>query len=342
MFRFLIIWIICASTLFAQDNAPKLNFGLLPVDTELSNEIAQNVYTQQLRNLVKYNDDGDALIYRYYYKIKEKYGLLTELEKRTGRIASMDQGDTGSCVGFGTTKALQMTAACDILVRGEPETFKFDFSPNAIYGIIRYDNQGRWDGATGAWASESLKKYGTLHNRIYGNLDLSQATPQNARQWAAQGLPRELMEAAKEHLVLNSALVSTVDEVKAALQNGYGVILCANVSYSSTRDSEGFSKRTPEGWSHCLSAIAYRGAGSGREGYLIGNSWGGPEGTWINGPIYPDDMPFGSFWITPENLSVHLKGRDCYAIAGYSGFKKRPITWQEIFKVGEEINVEDN
>lgn len=319
-----------------------VNFGWAPPTPEQKALSKDNQYTQQLRDLVQYNDDSDALIYRFYYKAKEKYGLLSELEKRTGRLASLDQGGTGSCVSFGTTRALQVTAACDIFMRNEPEDYKLDFCPNAIYGIIRLDHLGRWDGATGAWATESINKYGTLHLTTYGSYDLRTASDRDARNWAAVGLPRELVEESKKHQVISSTIVRTPEEVKAAIQNGYGVILCANVSYSTTRDSLAFSARTPPGWGHCMACVGYRGTSSGREGYLISNSWSGPEGTWINGPIYPDDMIYGSFWITEENLKAHLKEGDSYAIAGYNGFKKRPLKWDEIFKIGEEINVEDN
>ena len=223
----------------------------------------------------------------------------------------------------------------------EQERFKHHFNPNANYGIIRSEHLGRWDGAVGAWAVEAFNKYGTLYQIKYGEHDISNASPQDARKWAAQGLPKELLEAAGDHKVIASALVKTPDEVKAALQNGYGVILCSGVGYNSTRDSLGYLR--PETvWQHCMACIAWRNKASGREGYLISNSWGGPEGTWVNGPIWPEDMVFGSFWITPENLQLHLKENDSYAIAGYEGFKRRPLKWDEIFKIGEEINVEDN
>lgn len=319
-----------------------VNYGWVPPSPEERALAQDNVYTQQLRELVKYNDDSDALIYRYYYKVKEKYGLLTELEKTSGRLASLDQGQTGSCCAFAATRALQITAACDILLRHEQEVFKVDFSPNAIYGIIRLDNLGRWDGANGTMIVDGLRKYGSLHSMTYGQYDLSTATDKDARRWAAVGLPKELIEEAKKHQIIACAPVNNVEEVKAALLNGYGVVVCSGISYSSKRSSDGFSERTPEGWRHALSVVSYRSKASGREGFLIQNSWSGPEGTWIGGPIYPEDMCFGSFWASPENLALQLKERDSYAIAGYNGFKRRDLKWDEIFKIGEEINVEDN
>lgn len=318
-------------TVFSQE---VLNFGWTPPkEPPQVNEVWQS----QLQELTKYGDEEDALIYRFLYRALKENDLLTQLEKDTGRLKSLDQMGTGSCVSFGATRALGVTAACDIYIRNEQERYKLLFNPNAIYGIIRTDHLGRWDGANGWMAAESLKKYGVLHQRVYGDIDLTNSTDKDARRWAATGLPQELYEYAKEHQVIASAVVKTVDEVKAAVQNGYGVILCANVSYHSVRDDQGFARRTPEGWAHCLALVGYRGPNSGREGFCIANSWGGPEGRWISGPIWPEDQPFGSFWITPENLQVHLKSGDCYAIAGYNGFKRRELRWDEIFDIGGEI-----
>ena len=325
----------------SEGGVPTLNFGWSPPKTQPPLTPQDVIYSNQLKELVKYNDEDDALTYRVLYKALEDANLLTDFERQTKRLASLDQGETGSCVSFGATRALSVTAACDIYVRKEKEIYKYHFNPNAIYGIIRFDNLGNWDGANGSLASEALKKYGTLHNIEYGEYDLTNSTPQDARRWAAKGLPKELIEAAKDHQVIASALVTTPEEVKAALSNGYGVIVCSHVGYSSTRDAQGFARRSGS-WAHCMAVIAYRGPSSGREGYLISNSWGGPGGTWIDGPIWPEDMVYGSFWVTPEDLKMHLRERDSYAIAGYNGFKRRNLKWNEIFQVGKEINVNDN
>ena len=84
-----------------------------------------------------------------------------------------------------------------------------------------------------------------------------------------------------------------------------------------------------------MAFTAYRGKSSGREGFLCQNSWGN---NWNDGAIYPNDQPHGSFWVSPEDLLFHLKQDDAYSISDYQGFKRRNLTWEEIFKVGEEIN----
>ena len=313
---------------------PVLNFGWSPPKHKRA---VNKVWQSQLQDLVQYNDENDALLYRFLYKALEKNNLLNAWEKEANRLSSLNQGSVGSCVGMGTSRALEVTAACDIHVRQELESFKARMNPHAIYAITRLDNLGRWDGSTGAWAVSGLKKYGSLHDLLYGEYDLTDTPATQGRKWASSGLPQELLTEAKKHLTLACSPIKTTDEAKAALQNGYGIILCSGISYSSTRDQQGFSPRTREGWNHCMACIAYRGPSSGREGFLIINSWNGPSGSWINGPLWPPDQPAGSFWVTPADLQIQLHADDSYAIAGYKGFKKRLLKWEELFKVGEEI-----
>jgi hypothetical protein len=62
----------------------------------------------------------------------------------------------------------------------------------------------------------------------------------------------------------------------------------------------------------------YRGDISG---FLVGNSWG--DG-WINGPIFPDDMPHGSFWAKFSDIDRVLRQGDSYIVAGFEGLVKLP------------------
>lgn len=315
-----------------------VNFGWAPPTPEQKALSKDNQYTQQLRDLVKYNDDSDVFLYRYIYKALKDTNQLSQGEIDSGRLNSIDQGSVGECVGAGTARALDATMACDIYVRRENERWRALANVEGIYAIGRLDHLSRSDGSTGIWSVSGLEKYGTLHRILYDNRDLTNTRPTQGREWAATGLPRELIDKAKDHKVIASALVRTPDEVKAALQNGYGVILCSDVGYNNTRDRDGFLRRQGS-WNHCMACLGWRSKNTGREGFLIAQSW---SNDWANGPIYPEDMVQGGFWITPEDLKMHLRSEDCYAIAGFEGFKKRELKWDEIFKIGEDINVEDN
>jgi hypothetical protein len=82
-----------------------------------------------------------------------------------------------------------------------------------------------------------------------------------------------------------------------------------------------------------MALSSYRGEKSGKEGYLLQNSWGD---SWVSGPIFPEDMPHGSGWITASDVMHYIKQGDTFSIAGYEGFKKRDIKWEEVFDIGSE------
>ena len=318
------------------DKLPKVyNFGWQQDDAETA-RVAKTleVYNQQVAKL-PYRDDLTALVYAY---------LCRAMNVRI--LPTLDQGPIGSCVGFATTRAAGITAAADILHRKESEEWVADFSPEALYAIGRQaaGRLGSWDGSTGAWAVEGLQKIGTLHRTKYevgaSPFDLTAYEPSRARSWASQGIPETLLVVAKEHPFLSAALVDTVDKAKASLQNGYPLITCSMISYPNNRDAQGFLPATGERWAHAMCVAAYRSRAppSGREGFLILNSWAATshDSGWVTGPIWPtidDDFPqpIGSFWITPSDLEKHLSFGDTWAISGYEGFKVRELDWEEVF-----------
>lgn len=314
------------------DEPPKIvNFGYNKpkVEIKLPNDA---VYRTQLAELVKVSDEQDSFNYKFLYKALKDAKLLNEKELDTGRLSSLNQGQVGSCVGYGTTHALEITAAANIAHRQLlREIWLARINPDAIYGLGRYEHRGNWDGSNGSWSVEALAKYGSLHRLTYGDHDLRNTVPTDGRKWAAQGVPVELLKEAGNHKALACVQIKSVEEAKAALQNAYGIIICGQGSFGSRRDSLGFIKLTGNDWAHCMAISSYRGPKSGKEGFLLQNSWGD---TWADGPVFPEDMPLGSGWITGSDLNHYIKQGDTYAIAGYEGFKKKELKWEEVFQFG--------
>lgn len=345
MKRFLLLFLLIGQV-HAQSPAPQtrpaapavVNYGWVPPSPEERALAQDNVYTQQLRELVKYNDDSDVLLYRFLYRALKESNQLTPAEIESGRLDSLNQTSFPHCVGFATARGLDILAACDIYIRGEQEKWKDEFSPHGMYSITRQDNLGRFGGSTGSWMVETMQKYGTLNEIDYGDFNAENISGNEARTWQERGVPKEILEKAKDHPVIACALVKTTEEAKASLQNGYPINLCSNIGYNNTRDSAAFLKRQGS-WGHSMCLVGWRSASSGREGFLILQSWGDD---WASGNIYPEDMPKGAFFVSPQDLQLHLNSGDCYAMAGYQGFKRRPLKWDEIFKIGEEINVNEN
>lgn len=307
----------------------KYDFGWVNDPPSAARVAAQlKVYGEQVQAL-PWRDDITALDYVFLCK-----AMNVKI------LPSLDQGKVGSCVGFATTRAAGITAAADILHRGEPEQWLVDFSPDALYAIGRQaaGRLGAWDGSTGAWAVDGLQKIGTLHRKRYDDADLTEYNEARTREWARQGLPGSLLDLAKEHLFLSAAPVTTVEQAKASLQNGYPLIVCSMISYPNKRDELGFLPATGERWAHAMCCAAYRAASTGREGFLILNSWRAPAHNqgWVTGPIWPPDtdeypQPLGSFWVTPQDFAKHLSFGDTWAVSGYQGFRKRDIDWTQVF-----------
>lgn len=330
----LLVCVMCCTSMVRAEDVQY--FGWVPVKKTEANLAKTNFYTEQLQSLVPFNDENDAYNYRFLFKALKDAKMLSSEEIESGRLNSLNQGSVGSCVGYGTTHALEVVAAANIFHRKQlREEWKARINPDAVYALGRHDHRGGWDGSTGDWSTDALKKYGSLHSLVYGQHDLTNTKPTDGRAWARSGVPSALLTAAGDHKALACALVKTTEEAKAALQNGYAIIICAQASYPSSRDSQGFSKLNGRRWAHCMAVSAYRGPQSGKEGFLIQNSWGN---NWNNGPIYPEDMPHGSFWVTPSDLMVHLRQNDSYAIAGYEGFKLRKIQWEDVFNFNGELS----
>lgn len=121
--------------------------------------------------------------------------------------------------------------------------------------------------------------------------------------------------------------------------NGY---YCLPIRQNTPSEYNGpvYAMEVPDGDSYvaggvvshnCMAATAYRGPPSGKEGFLIQNSW---QKEWIGGPTWPDDQPEGSFWATPKEIQDALSQGDSWLIGDVSGFKKRELTWGEALAIG--------
>lgn len=269
-------------------------------------------------HLVRGAEDRDAFVWRALAQ------CLGE-----PRIHARNQGSVGSCVGHGSATAVDLTMACEIVLERQPEEWRARVAADALYGESRQvtDNLGNWDGSYGAAAAQAIRDCGTLHMLAYDDaqVDLRSYSANRCRQWAAHGLSAGLLQLAAAHKMHATTLVATAEEARAALQNGYGISVCSGQGFASTRDADGFAPAQGT-WSHCMALVGYR-AGR-RRGFLVVNSWGDD---WISGPVYPDDMPHGSFWAEWEVIDRMLRGRDSFAYASYDGFPARALDFLNAF-----------
>lgn len=263
-------------------------------------------------------DDGDALCY------KAMASLSPDL-LRDGRLTSRDQKQTNSCVGNGTASGGDITTACEIVLKKERERWPGRQAADAMYAIGLMAVNRLWgdQGSNGSWAARGVMELGTVHMLDYGDgLDLSEWSQERTKKWSKAGLPAVLKQKAGEHKMGTAAQIKSVDEARQALQNGYGINVCSTQGFTSKRDAAGFCK--PSGsWAHSMTWIAYRGGR--RPGLLTWNSWGDNA---QSGPIWPDDQPWGSFWIDLNVAEKMIRAGDTFAYSNYAGFPRQtPYDW---------------
>lgn len=265
------------------------------------------------------------------YQIKDtgagKKQLLWKcVEAVSGRPIEVNNQGIGDCVSHGWAKALEIVSAADIVARGEAEEYRGTFATEWLYGtgrvLVGGGRLGNSDGSLGSWQAKAVKEHGTLVRAKFGNHDLTNYDPKRAKSWGYRGLPaNELEPTADEHPAGETALVTTYEQARDSIFNGYAVAVCSNQGFTNTRDSQGFAQ--PKGnWAHCMVFIAMDDE-SGRPGLLCLNSWGT---SWIRGPKR-HDQPEGSFWVDAEVAERMLRGQDSFAPSSYRGYPSRKIDY---------------
>ena len=230
----------------------------------------------------------------------------------------------GDCVAHGAAYAVDAVKSVDIVLKKEFEEWVDETATEDIYAGSRVQIGGgriRGDGSIGAWAARYVNEYGALPRGKYGNVDLTTYSGSKARSWGkgSAGVPKSLIPTAKKHPIQTVSKVTTYEEVRDLIANGYAVTIASMQGFSSKRDSEGFAK--PQGsWAHQMSILAVDDEYK-RPGVLVQNSWG----TWNSGPKR-HDQPNGSFWVDAEEIERRiLKKGDSWAFSGYEGFKPREL-----------------
>lgn len=303
-------------SMFDQYNEGLLGWYILPTDKANPNLTYYRIPFSGLSRDIKESGAGQVVL---LYKAVEKAIGQFPIHKQT----------IGDCVSHGWSLAVDVLKCVEIVIGGESESFEGETATEVTYAGSRQiaGQLGSWDGSTGAWAAKWAVEYGFLLRKIYkdgsNEEDLSTYSGQRAAKWAAQreGVPDWLEKYAKEHPVKKTALVTSYEEARDAIANGFPVPVCSNVGFSSNRDSEGFSKREGS-WAHCMCFIAVDDS-SNRKGLLCANSWG-PD--WISGPKR-HDQPEGTFWVDASVCTSMLKGEDSYAISNFDGYKRQDLNY---------------
>lgn len=258
-----------------------------------------------------------ATAYKLYGAGEGKLSLpFKSLLKFDSGFGPAEKQTTGDCVAHSTRNAVDITRAVEIDIKGESESFEARGANEAIY-------QSRGHRSQGMTCSQAAKyvhqKGGILLRKDYGKVDLSKY---NSSLGASHRIPSSIYTTeAKKHQVKTISLITTVQEARDALANGYAISVCSMVGFSSRRDSKGIAKRSGQ-WAHAMAWIA---CDDTRKRYnemlfLVQNSWG----RWNSGPKI-HEQPDGSFWIREKDARTMLAQQGSWVFSDVDGFPARNL-----------------
>jgi hypothetical protein len=226
----------------------------------------------------------------------------------------------GTCVGQGHKLGADVLMALAQLT--DQMTFPGTAAVAPIYAGSRVDIAGRpgpWDGSNGSWACRFLREFGVV---TLAELELDpQSREEDERlavRWCASrdGVPTREEGIARTRPILTTPLVQSPREAGKLIQAGNPVIQCSNYIPNGRRDDIGFSPAVRSG-GHCT---AFLGVRYDPFGLLYANSWG----DWGHGPMWPDDQPQGSVWVTERDADRMIGQQDTHALIGIRGLAPLP------------------
>lgn len=186
--------------------------------------------------------------------------VLTDIvEKVAGSFKSRLQ-TVGDCTSMATALAVDIAKAIDIWVNKDFEEWIAETSTEEMYAgsriLIGKGQLGYGDGSVGAWLARFVNEYGALPRGIYDGIDTRVYSGNKARLWGRPdtGLPKLLLPHLKKHPIQITSLVTSYEQARDLIANGYAIAICSNLGFSNQRDKQGFAK--PSGsWAHCMACI---------------------------------------------------------------------------------------
>lgn len=234
-----------------------------------------------------------------------------------------NQGQVGSCVGHGTTRAIEYTLLNEI-ANGSIEAF-YELACEINYGLGRVEvgkgRLGRQDGCVGAWCAQAANLYGNIKRGVYGKYDLSKYTEAQCRLFGSIGCPDDIEPEAKQHLVKGITQVRNWEDAKRLMANGSAIAVSSSVGFVMQRDAEGFCKARGI-WRHCMCLCGYKTGR--REGGRLDNSWGPDAHT---GPVGDGNPGPEGFWVDAQNLEQAISEGDSWAFSAVEGFPVNKRRW---------------
>ena len=258
-----------------------------------------------------------ATAFRLYGSGENTLSLpFKSLMKFDPKFGPSERQTTGDCVAHATRNAVDITRAVEIDIKNESESFEARGASEAIYQSRGHRGQGMTCSSAAKYVHS---KGGLLIRKDYGKVDLSKY---NSSLGSKHKIPSSIYTTeAKKHQVKTISLITTIEEARDALSNGYAISVCSNYGYSSRRDSNGIAKRG-SGWNHAMVWCACDDTRKRHNEtlFLIANSWG----KWNSGPKI-HGQPEGSFWIREKDARGMLAQQGSWVFSDVDGFPSRDL-----------------
>lgn len=253
-------------------------------------------------------------------KLSLAYKSVVHFELAAGRKPYDETQTTGDCVSHGVRGAADVARANDPDLK-TTEDWVDRTATEPLYGARGHSGQGASCSRLVEWAHQTgglmlRTKYPDL------GLDLTTYDATIGANWGGVGVPAKVTAEAKKHQIGTISLVTTWQQARDAIANGYGLVCCSDVGFKSARrDDNGMIP--PSGtWNH---SMQWHGADDthGEDGcrFCVQQSWGWE---WAQGPLVHDQPP-GSFWISQKTAQYMISQGGTYAVSNVVGFPKRRL-----------------
>jgi hypothetical protein len=237
-----------------------------------------------------------------------------------GKFPDYPAQQIGDCVSFGHGHGNDLLQCIEIGL-GQPAVYR-ETDTEFIYGASREiaGILGSGDGSYGAAAVKAMMTIGMVSRAMLGSDGAYSG--QRAKAWGETGPPASVQAEAASFKLGSAALVSSWDDLVAAITNGYPVTICCDQGFDLTRDQDGFCAASGT-WGHCMVIAGVR---FDRPGACILQSWGPDVPTGPTALGQPD----WSFWAERDVISAILNEGDSWALSKAPAFMTRqlPLTWK--------------
>lgn len=243
-----------------------------------------------------------------------------------GQVPGYAWQTTGSCVGAGGYNALITLQHVEIVLQGESEETGKLFWP-FTYGVSRRlgGMRRKGEGSFGSTWFKAIKEYGMppldspglpQYEDRQGWIMLDSDTEID---WSYDlELEDQYDEHAAKHPIKGGSRITSIEELDAALTNGYPCTIASMYGTRSIREKDGLMvAKWDDEWAHQMwyDAVVKK---NGTKYYHWGNNWG-PDAH--PSPVF-EGVPQGGFWSPERDVARNLRRGDteCCALSMFEGF----------------------